>query len=69
MTKAVRPGRLVTAIFREGGTPLLLPVVEEEGRFAATFRIAMRPGEPEPRFGPGRGGRGRPPVPPSGHQL
>jgi protocatechuate 3,4-dioxygenase beta subunit len=55
-------------IFREGGTQLLLPVVEEEGRFAATFRIALRPGEPEPRVGPGRGGRGRPPMP-SGRRL
>ena len=54
-------------IFREGGTQLLLPVDEEEGQFAATFRIAMRPGEPEPRFGRG-GGRGRPSLPPPGRR-
>ena len=32
-------------IFREGGTQLILPVVETEGGYAATYRIAMRPGE------------------------
>jgi protocatechuate 3,4-dioxygenase beta subunit len=31
-------------IFREGGTPLILPVVEQADGYAATFRIAMRPG-------------------------
>ncbi len=31
-------------IFREGGTQLILPVVEEGGGYAATYRIAMRPG-------------------------
>jgi len=31
-------------IFREGGSQLMLPVVEVEGRCQATFRIAMRPG-------------------------
>ena len=30
-------------IFREGGTQLLLPVVERQGGYAATYRIAMRP--------------------------
>jgi protocatechuate 3,4-dioxygenase beta subunit len=30
-------------IFREGGTQLVLPVVEEGGGYAATYRIAMRP--------------------------
>jgi hypothetical protein len=29
-------------IFREGGTRLVLPVVEEGGGYAATYRIAMR---------------------------
>ncbi len=28
-------------IFREGGSQLVLPVVEAEGHYAATFRIAM----------------------------
>jgi len=31
-------------IFRDGGTKLALPVEEQEGVFAATYRIAMRPG-------------------------
>jgi protocatechuate 3,4-dioxygenase beta subunit len=31
-------------IFREGGTQLILPVVEKDGGYAATYRIAMRPG-------------------------
>jgi protocatechuate 3,4-dioxygenase beta subunit len=31
-------------IFREGGTQLVLPVVEEDGGYAARYRIAMRPG-------------------------
>ena len=39
-------------IFREGGTQLVLPVLETNGGYAATFRIAMRPGEPEAPFGP-----------------
>jgi protocatechuate 3,4-dioxygenase beta subunit len=30
-------------IFREGGSQLVLPVVESEERFAATFRIAVQP--------------------------
>ena len=30
-------------IFREGGTQLILPIVEQAGGYAATFRIAMRP--------------------------
>jgi len=52
-------------IFREGGTQLMLPVVEDEGRFTATFRVAMRPGGPEPfARGPGRGRGGRPMPPP-----
>jgi hypothetical protein len=29
-------------IFREGGTQLVLPVLEINGGYAATFRIAMR---------------------------
>jgi protocatechuate 3,4-dioxygenase beta subunit len=45
-------------IFREGGAQLILPVVEDKAGFAATYRIAMRPGEPrDARFGPGRRGR------------
>ena len=44
-------------IFREGGTKLVLPVVESGGGYGATFNIAMRPGEP-PAPGPGRGRRG-----------
>jgi protocatechuate 3,4-dioxygenase beta subunit len=31
-------------IFREGGTQLVLPVVERNGEYAATYRIGMRPG-------------------------
>jgi hypothetical protein len=30
-------------IFRDGGTQLILPVVEEKGAYSATYRIAMRP--------------------------
>jgi protocatechuate 3,4-dioxygenase beta subunit len=51
-------------IFREGGPKLVLPAVESGSGYAATFRIAMRPGEPAapgpPPFGRGfgRGGRG-----------
>jgi protocatechuate 3,4-dioxygenase beta subunit len=42
-------------IFREGGTQLVLPVTETNGGYAATFRIAMRPGESRDlRFGPRR---------------
>jgi protocatechuate 3,4-dioxygenase beta subunit len=41
-------------IFREGGAQLILPVVEQAGRYAATFRIAMRRGSPQLRLGPGR---------------
>ncbi len=36
-------------IFREGGTQLLLPVVEGGGGYSATYRIAMRPGESRER--------------------
>ena len=43
-------------IFREGGPKLVLPVVESGDGYAATFRIAMRPGEPAV---PGPFGRGR----------
>jgi protocatechuate 3,4-dioxygenase beta subunit len=32
-------------IFREGGSQLLLPVVDAEDGYQATFRIAMQPGE------------------------
>lgn len=45
-------------IFREGGPKLVLPVVEAANGYAATFRIAMRPGEP-PAGGPGPFGRRR----------
>lgn len=39
-------------IFREGGTQLVLPVVDAEDGYAATYRIAMRPGVPHQlRFG------------------
>jgi protocatechuate 3,4-dioxygenase beta subunit len=31
-------------IFREGATQLVLPIVETEAGYAATYRIAMRPG-------------------------
>jgi hypothetical protein len=42
-------------IFREGGTQLMLPVVENPSGYAATFRIAMRPAQSRDlRFGPGR---------------
>ena len=34
-------------IFREGGPKLTLAVVEQGNGYAATFRIGMRPGEPE----------------------
>jgi len=40
-----RGQRLLNArdmIFREGGTQLILPVVENAGGYAATYRIAMR---------------------------
>jgi protocatechuate 3,4-dioxygenase beta subunit len=46
-------------IFREGATQLVLPVVENEKGYVATYRIAMRPGTPRAlpfRRGP-RGGR------------
>jgi protocatechuate 3,4-dioxygenase beta subunit len=36
-------------IFREGGTQLILPVVPRADGYAATYRIAMRPGEPRER--------------------
>jgi hypothetical protein len=32
-------------IFREGGTQLVLPVEEKGIAYAATYRIAMRPGQ------------------------
>jgi protocatechuate 3,4-dioxygenase beta subunit len=32
-------------IFREGGTQLILPVVENDDGYEATYRIAMRPGQ------------------------
>jgi hypothetical protein len=38
-------------IFREGGTKLLLPVEEQDGLLAATYRIAMRPGQPRQNRG------------------
>lgn len=41
-------------IFREGGTKLILPVVESDDGYAATFRVGMRPGEPDAP-GPPRG--------------
>jgi protocatechuate 3,4-dioxygenase beta subunit len=53
---AAKGQRLLNArdmIFREGGTQLMLPVVEAGDGYAATFRLAMRPGEPAPR-GPRR---------------
>jgi len=43
-------------IFREGGTQLILPVMEGEAGYSATYRIAMRPGESRP------GARGRRPF-------
>ena len=43
-------------IFREGGPKLVLPAVETGNGYAATFRIAMRPGEPA---APGPFGRSR----------
>jgi protocatechuate 3,4-dioxygenase beta subunit len=42
-------------IFREGGTQLILPIVEAEDGYAATYRIAMRPGtSPRSPRGPRR---------------
>jgi hypothetical protein len=41
-------------IFREGGTQLILPVVEQGGVYAATYRIAMRPGSSNQLFGRSR---------------
>jgi protocatechuate 3,4-dioxygenase beta subunit len=38
-------------IFREGGTKLVLPVEESRGVYAATHRIAMRPGQARSRRG------------------
>ena len=38
-------------IFREGGTKLVLPVDEQDGVLAATYRIAMRPGQPRQNRG------------------
>ena len=55
---ANRGQRLLNArdmIFREGGTQLILPVVEGQGGYSATYRIAMRPGtSPRSRRGPRR---------------
>jgi protocatechuate 3,4-dioxygenase beta subunit len=49
-------------IFREGGTQLILPLVEHRDGYAATYRIAMRPGQSrQQRFGP-RGRRGPGPA-------
>lgn len=46
-------------IFREGGPKLVLPVAETASGYTATFRIAMRPGEPAAGGGPfGRRRRG-----------
>jgi len=36
-------------IFREGGTQLILPVVQNTGGYEATYRIAMRPSESRER--------------------
>jgi protocatechuate 3,4-dioxygenase beta subunit len=41
-------------IFRDGGSRLLLPVVDDGEGYAAMFRIAMRPGEPAPAGPAGR---------------
>lgn len=41
-------------IFREGGTQLILPVEQHAGGYAATYRIAMRPGETRERRRRGR---------------
>jgi hypothetical protein len=41
-------------IFREGGTQLILPVVEQGGVYAATYRSAMRPGSSNQPFGRSR---------------
>jgi protocatechuate 3,4-dioxygenase beta subunit len=49
---AHRGQRLLNArdmAFREGGSQLVLPVVEEGGAYAATFRIAMQPGHTNAR--------------------
>jgi protocatechuate 3,4-dioxygenase beta subunit len=43
-------------IFREGGTQLVLPVAEKSGTYAATYRIAMQPGQSR-QDRAGRGGR------------
>jgi protocatechuate 3,4-dioxygenase beta subunit len=42
-------------IFREGGTQLILPVVHSAGGYAATYRIAMRPGQSRGGWGRRRG--------------
>ena len=58
---AHRGQRLVNSrdmIFREGGAQLVLPVVNDGEGYAATYRVAMGPGEPAARFGRG-GGRSR----------
>jgi protocatechuate 3,4-dioxygenase beta subunit len=41
-------------IFKDGGSQLMLHVTETAGGYAATFDLAMRPGDPPPA---GRGGR------------
>ena len=43
-------------IFRERGTQLVLPVQAQDEGYAATYRIAMRPGQ-SGSGRPGRGGR------------
>jgi protocatechuate 3,4-dioxygenase beta subunit len=53
---AHRGQRLLNArdmIYRENGAPLVLPVVEDGRGFAATFRIAMQPGQPRRTSGEG----------------
>jgi protocatechuate 3,4-dioxygenase beta subunit len=47
-------------IFKDGGRQLILGVTEATGGYAATFDLAMRPGDPPPsgRGGPQRGRRG-----------
>lgn len=36
-------------IFREGATQLVLPLEKKDGLYAATYRVAMRPGRASPR--------------------
>jgi protocatechuate 3,4-dioxygenase beta subunit len=54
-----RTSNVADGIFREGGSQLILPVRESSQGYAASFNVAMRPGDPAP-VGPGAGrGRGR----------